>query len=74
MATKQYHYVGLHADTLYKGDKAIPVGHGMDAISISDEDFEDERNAHLVDSFIAVQEVKKEVKETKQQIKEGGDN
>lgn len=60
MPAKKYHYVGLHADTLYQGDKAVPVGHGMEPISISDADFEDERNAHLVanNSFQAVKETK----------------
>lgn len=48
----KYSYIGAHADTIYKGDKAIPVGHGMDPIDLTDKDFEDERNVHLKDSFI----------------------
>ena len=66
MAAKKYYYVGIHADTVYKGDKAIPVGHGMEPISLTDDDLNDERNAQVKDNFVAVQEAK-------EQIKEGGE-
>ena len=66
MAAKKYYYVGTHADTVYKGDKAIPVGHGMEPISLTDDDLNDERNAQVKDNFVAVQEAK-------EQIKEGGE-
>ncbi len=62
-AAKKYQYVGLHADTMYKGDKAVPVGHGMDPISLSDDELNDERNAGVKDNFVVVDDKPKEVKE-----------
>lgn len=73
MAAKKYHFVGLHADTVYKGDKAIPVGHGMEPISLTDDDLNDPRNEGVKDQFVSVQEVKEEVAEAKEQIKKGGE-
>lgn len=54
-SSKQYHYIGLHADTVYVGDKAIPVGHGMEPISLTDDDLNDERNTHVKDNFQVIE-------------------
>jgi hypothetical protein len=73
MASRKYYFVGTHADTVYKGDYAIPVGHGMEPISLSDDDLKDERNAHLIEngSFQAVEDEKAEAEKTSKQVKEG---
>jgi hypothetical protein len=71
VATKKYHYVGQHADTVYKGDYAIPVGHGMEPISLSDDDLADERNAHVKDSFKAVEQAQTQAETTSKAGKDG---
>jgi hypothetical protein len=44
-----YYFAGLHADTLYQDDKCIPIGPG-EVVSLSEEDVNNEANAHLFES------------------------
>ena len=67
MANKKYYWTGPHADTIYAGDYAIPVGHGMEPIALSDADLKDERNAPEVTQHLL------SVSEANAEAKEGGD-
>jgi len=53
-----YGFSGPHAETVYSGDKAIPVGQG-EIVELSEDDLKDERNAHILDYLEEVEAPKK---------------
>lgn len=55
MASSKYYFMGNHADTVYSGDKCIPVAPG-DLITLSDADLKREENQYLTESDLLLAE------------------
>lgn len=54
MAAVKHRFVGMHADTVYKGDNAVPVAPG-DFVTLSDKDMENEDNLPMLSEGMLVQ-------------------